>query len=111
MKLPALLFFLSLVALPVVAQTDAERELALHEAEQRVRIAQSRAAYQAQFRDREAACYQRFAVNDCLAESRRAEREILSDLRRQEIVINDEQRRRRGAAQLLRSDQLLHGRR
>ena len=74
MKLPAVLLLLSIVALPVLAQTDVERDLASREAEQRVRIAQSRAAYEAQFRTREAACYQRFAVNDCLATSRRAAR-------------------------------------
>ena len=98
-----------LLALPVAAQTAADPAPALREAEQRAWIVQTRATYQAQFREREKACYQRFAVNDCLAESRRSEREIMADLRRQEIVINDAQRKRRAAQQILRTDQRLHG--
>jgi len=100
---------LASAAVPVAAQTDADRELETHEAQQRERIAQTRMHYGVQFRDREAACYQRFAVNDCLNESRRAERELLADLRRQELLISDAQRKRRGAAQLLRTDERLHG--
>ena len=111
MKLPVVLLCLSLLGLPVAAQSDADADRAqtLHDALQRERIAQSRAAYQGEFRAREASCYQRFAVNDCLTDSRRAEREIMSDLRRQDILINDAQRKRRAGAQLLRSDQRLHG--
>lgn len=95
--------------LPAVAQTDAERALAVRENQQRAWIAQARASYQTQFQAREKACYQRFAVNDCLAQSRRSERDVMGDLRRQEILINDAQRKRRAAEQLLRSDQKLHG--
>lgn len=109
MKLPGVLLSLALLGLPVAAQTDADRALASYEAQQRERIAQSRAASQADFRAREAACYQRFAVNDCLVDSRRAERMIMSDLRRQDILINDARRKRRAGEQLLRSDQRLNG--
>lgn len=109
MALPAVLLCLSLWGWPVAAQTDTDRALASQETQQRQRIAQTREAYRAEFRAREAACYQRFAVNDCLLKSRRAEREIMSDLRRQDILINDAQRKRRAGDQLLRSDQRLHG--
>jgi hypothetical protein len=111
MKLPVITATLCLVAaaLPLAAQTDAERVLELREAQQREWISQTRAQYNIQFRAQEAACYQRFAVNDCLNDSRRTERELMADLRRQEILINDAQRKRRAARQLLRTDERLHG--
>lgn len=96
-------------AAPLAAQGDAQRALALREAQQREWIGQTRVQTSAQFRLREIACYQRFAVYDCLNDSRRAEREIMDDLRRQEILINDAQRKRRAAEQLLRADERLHG--
>ena len=112
MKLTAIFCLtLSLVALapPVAAQSDADRVLELREAQQREWIEQTRAKYQAEFRQQEIACYQRFAVNDCLQDSRRTEREVMADLRRQEILINDAQRKRRAARQLLRTDERLRG--
>jgi uncharacterized protein YecT (DUF1311 family) len=89
------------------AQDDAIRNLQLREAEQRAWIAATRASYQEQFDAQEIACYQRFAVNDCLLDSRRTQREVLADLRRQEVLINDTQRKRRGAQQLLKTDEKL----
>ena len=100
---------LATAAVPLVAQTDAEQALELREAQQREWIGQTRLQTNAQFRLREIACYQRFAVNDCLNQSRRAEREIMADLRRQEVLINDARRKRRAAEQLLRADERLHG--
>lgn len=109
MKLPAfsVLLCLCCASLPLAAQTDADDVLAQREAEQRAWISETRAQYNAQFRAREIACYQRFAVNDCLNESRRIEREVMADLRRQEILLNDAQRKRRAARQLLRTDERL----
>lgn len=95
---------LAAASLPVSAQTEAENV-----PEQRERINLARARYDTQFRAQEIACYQRFAVNDCLAENRRIEREVMADLRRQEILLNDAQRKRRAAQQLLRTDERLHG--
>ncbi|MCB2028358.1 MAG: hypothetical protein KDH18_06620 [Rhodoferax sp.] len=111
MKLPAMYLTLALAALapPLAAQSDTDRVLELREAQQREWIEQTRARYQAEFRKQEIACYQRFAVNDCLQDSRRTERELMADLRRQEILINDAQRKRRAARQLLRTDEKLHG--
>ena len=111
MKPPAIYLTLFLAALspPLAAQSDAERVLELREAQQREWIEQTRARYQAEFRQQEIACYQRFAVNDCLLESRRTERELMADLRRQEILINDAKRKRRAARQLLRADERLQG--
>ncbi len=107
MKSGLFLVSLSLLATALHAQDDAIRNLQMREAEQRAWISNTRAAYDAQFKAQEIACYQRFAVNDCLLDSRRTQREVMADLRRQEILINDTQRKRRGAQQLLRSDEKL----
>lgn len=64
---------------------------------QRARIAAERAKADAQFAQDEEACYARFAVNDCQNEARARRRETLADLRRQEVSLNDEQRKRKGA--------------
>ena len=86
------------------AQPQLEDTIAVRDAAERARIRQSRTLEQARFAAEEQQCYRRFAVNDCLDEVRKRERGILSDLRRQEILLNDAQRKRRGAEQLLRSD-------
>ena len=72
---------------------------------ERERIRQVRVVEQARFATEEAQCYQRCAVNDCLQEVRRARRDVLADLRRQEMSINDAQRKRRAAEQLIRADE------
>ncbi len=74
------------------------------EAMQRDRIRAERANEQARFAQQEALCYQKFAVNQCLAEQRRTRRELLTSLRRQETLLNDAQRKRMASAQLLRLD-------
>ena len=103
------LFFVALTLLGAVAhaQDDEIQNLQMREAEQRTWIAGKRVAYDVQFKAQEVACYQRFAVNDCLIDSRRTQREVMADLRRQEILINDTERKRRGAQQLLRGDEKL----
>ena len=107
MKTFILALWMVLAAVPVRAQLDtgADHSDALRESEERERIRQTRASQQAQFTAQDARCYARFAVNDCLAEVRSNRREVLGDLRRQEISLNDAQRKRRGAEQLLRSDE------
>ncbi|MBP6850344.1 MAG: hypothetical protein KA164_02010 [Rhodoferax sp.] len=75
------------------------------EARERERIRQFRTDEEARFAQEEAQCYQRFAVNDCLLGVRRARRDVMADLRRQEMSINDAQRKRRASEQLLRSDE------
>jgi colicin import membrane protein len=107
MKLPVLYLCLLILAPPLAAQDDPENMLTMREAEQREWIARTREKYDAQFRAQEIACYQRFAVNDCLNDVHKTERAVKADLRRQEILINDAERKRRGARQLLRSDERL----
>ncbi len=86
------------------SQSDAEETFTLRDQAERERIRQTRASQQALFTSQEVQCYARFAVNDCLIAIRVRRRAVLGDLRRQEILLNDMQRKRRGADQLLRSD-------
>ena len=86
------------------AQPQLEDTLAVRDAAERERIRQSRTLEQARFAAEDRQCYRRFAVNDCLDEVRKRKRALLGDLRRQEVLLNDAQRKRRGAEQLLRSD-------
>ena len=81
-----------------------EDTAATREAAERDRIRQTRGVAQARFALEERQCYNRFAVNDCLDAVRKRKRVMLGDLRREEISLNDAQRKRRGAEQLLRSD-------
>lgn len=69
---------------------------------ERSRIERERAAEMLRQQQVESACYQRFAVNDCLLESRVRHREVLGDLKRQEITLNDRERRLRSSEQLRR---------
>lgn len=101
---PFVLLSLVLLVSPLWAQSDADAVLSMREARQREWISSARQKYEAEYAVQDAACYQRFAVNDCLNESRRQRRELMADLQRQEILISDTQRKRRAARQLLRSD-------
>ena len=101
--------WLVLTAAAGQAQTEADSTeldpVALRHAEERERIREIRLYEQARFSAQEVACYARFAVNDCLVEVRSRQRELLGDLRRQEISLNDALRKRRAAEQILRSDE------
>lgn len=55
----------------------------------------------------ETACQQRFAVNSCLNEINSKRRDEMADLRRQEISLNDDERRKRGAEQIRRVEEKL----
>lgn len=95
-------FALASPAQPVPAAVDASPEAMARE---RSRIAQERQREEARFAGEEAACYQRFAVNDCLREVRVRKRAAFEDLRRQEIELNDAERRQRGTEQLRRTEE------
>ena len=77
---------------PAALDADAERQ----------RIGQERAAQEAIFLQAEGVCYSRFAVSDCLREARKIRRLALDDLRRQELVLNDMERKTRALAALKR---------
>ena len=86
-----LLFSLMLAAaaLSAWAQTQAA------DAAERSRIARERSQADTRLASEEVACYQKFAVSDCLNAARARRRDVLSDLRRQELTLNDADRKRR----------------
>ncbi|RYY98489.1 MAG: hypothetical protein EOO24_18435 [Comamonadaceae bacterium] len=84
-----------LAVLPAVAQDmDAERK----------RIREERAAADARYETQRRDCHGRFAVTDCLDAARKERATAVADLRRQEVVINDADRKRRAAERLRELD-------
>ena len=73
-------------------------------AAERARLKEERSVVDRRAKQEQVACYQKFAVEDCLRESRRQRRTLDDDLKRQEAAINDIDRKRRAAAQLKRLD-------
>lgn len=71
----------------------------LVEAERR-RIAAERTRAQAGFANEDSACYKTFWVNNCLDEVKSRRLALLADLRRQEVALNDQERKAQGADQL-----------
>jgi colicin import membrane protein len=84
-----------LLSLPMASHAQDEAAAA-----QLARIAAERSQAEAAFRAQEKACYGKFAVNDCLNAAKAHRRQELADLRRQEIAINDAQRKRKAAEHL-----------
>lgn len=81
---------------------------------ERLRISTERSKLEAAFALEDTACYKRFLVNSCLDEVKARRRDALADLRRQEIVLNDEISKAKAAQQLqkiedkLASEKLQH---
>lgn len=67
---------------------------------ERERLRQERAAAKASQAQEETDCRQRFVVTDCLDRTRRRWQPVLDDLRRQEVALNDAERKQRSAEQL-----------
>ena len=75
--------------------------LMLREAE-RNRIQAERAQAEAAFQTEESACYARFSVSDCISKARKVRRQVLENLRRQEVVINAADRQQKALEQIER---------
>ena len=95
----------SAVVRPVPAEVQAPVGLSDHDfaawmTGQRSRVSQSRTVVQQQFTDAELACWQRFAVNDCVRAARAERRTALSRLRDEELALNLQQRQRDTAGRL-----------
>lgn len=73
-------------------------------AAERARLKQERERAEAEYQAQEKACYGKFAVNDCLATAKSRRREAVSDLRRQEVALNDAERKRKAAQRRLQID-------
>ncbi|HEY8047884.1 MAG TPA: hypothetical protein VIE63_01830 [Ramlibacter sp.] len=72
---------------------------------ERARLKAERQKVEAQFAAEEKTCYRKFAVNDCLATARAKRRTAVDDLRRQEIALNDAERKRKAAERRQEIDQ------
>jgi len=85
---------LSVMSLALLAPAQAD------DAAERARIARERAEAQARFEQRQRECAQRFAVTHCVEEARAEHRQALLQLRQQEGVLDEAQRKQRAAARL-----------
>jgi colicin import membrane protein len=106
------IYFIALYSIytPASAQislkNESSTELMLQEeARQQTRIASERAQLLRAYEAQRAACYQKLAVNDCLIQARDAHNEQMNDLKRQEVALNDVQRKRKGADRLRAIDE------
>lgn len=84
---------------------DASAKIKNDETAERERIDQDRRAAAATYAAEKTACYQQFAVTGCLNQASSAHRTRISDLKRQEVSLNDTKRKRQGVDQLQRSEE------
>lgn len=94
MKRIAFLIATACAALPGWAQQPAD------DAAERERISAGRRQAEADFEEAHKACYRKFAVNDCIGEAKVRRREVLAQLRRQELALNEVERRRKSEERL-----------
>jgi colicin import membrane protein len=102
MRAFAALFLLASLGIGAGAQTAAGP--ANPDAE-RTRIAAERARLETGFLTEDAACYKRFFVNSCLDDVNTRRREMLATLRTQEILLNEQERKLKGAEQIRRIEE------
>ena len=91
-----------LVVVPVFSQSVDAAATSQYVQTERNRIQTDRVRLEAQYEREETACYARFAVTDCLLEVRVRRREALSELRRQEVELNNAERKRKALEQIER---------
>jgi colicin import membrane protein len=84
------------------APFDADADITERQAEvvERARIERERAASLALWEQQRKACYQKLAVTSCFNEARDIHNEKIRDLKRQEVALNDAQRKRAAADRL-----------
>ncbi len=70
---------------------------------ERSRINAERLALEAGFDAQDAACYKKFFVNMCLNEVKEKRRDAMAELKRQEVALNDEMRKRKAAEQVAKT--------
>jgi hypothetical protein len=76
---------------------------------ERLRIQDARKQVQAESEQANAACYQKFAVSDCLRDVRAKNRPLLDALRRQEIILNDLERQAKAMEALKKIEEKSRG--
>ncbi len=111
-RLPYAIFLIAFCAVSIPASgqipsqnTAPTATIAVQEATERERIARERASAQRVYENQRQACYKKLAVTSCLTESRDAHNVLMRDLKRQEIALNDAQRKRQAADRLRSIDE------
>ena len=84
----------------VAAQTEPAANPATELANRRAVISAERGSLEDSFLNEEAACYKKFAVNNCLADVSARRSTALMALRRREIFLNDEERKGKATQQI-----------
>jgi hypothetical protein len=103
MKFVLFLFCCGLSLGAAMAQSPAQEKD--NNALERSKIAAERARLEAGFQAEETACKSRFVVNACLHEIRSRRNEAMADLRRQDLLINESDRKARGADQIQKTEE------
>lgn len=105
MKKPFFLF-LSAVAVVVHAQLPPAATASAPTADaERARISAERARREAGFAAEESACYKKFMVNNCLDDIRPRRRDAMADLKRQEVSLDEQDRKARAAEQIRKTEE------
>jgi colicin import membrane protein len=102
-RLPAFLLLALLCPLSF-AQVASSGNAVSNVSAERARIQSDRDVGESRFSQQEAECYARFAVTDCLHEVRLLRRHLLDDLRRQTVVLNDTERRKKTLLKMDRTE-------
>lgn len=114
MKNTAALVFLAALALSssnLYAQAEAFGLAIATEAPQvssdieRARISVERNKLEVEFSKAEAACYKDFFVNACLEKVKNRRYELMADLKRQEVILNAQDRKAKGAEQIRKTEE------
>ena len=71
---------------------------------ERARISSERSRLEAKFAAEDSACYKKFLVNQCLDEIKPRRREALTDLKRQEVSLDGQERKAKGAEQIRKTE-------
>ncbi len=91
---------LAFVLLLLWAAPCARAAGAATDAAERERIAAERAVAETRFAEERLACERNFVVTSCVDAARKRERDTLADLRRQEALLDEAQRRQRAAERM-----------
>ena len=103
MKFVLFLFCCGLSLGAAMAQSLAQEKT--NNALERSKIAAERARLEAGFLAEETVCKSRFAVNACLQEIRSRRNEAMADLRRQDLLLNESDRKARAADQIQKTEE------
>jgi colicin import membrane protein len=103
MKIAIFAFLLAMLGGSVGAQTGSQPAHNIDA--QRGAINAERTRLEAGFFTQDVACYKKFAVNSCLGDVNMRRREAMAALRRQEILLNDEERKAKGTEQIRKTEE------